>query len=208
MTKRQLSELIQRSMAGGTPSDDSEPKIDEIALWIGPGIAYAAKISYSDSVNTDGIEFVADSFYATYKNLSLTKDEDTGWYQATLPAKPYGLSPGYDITEVYVQGSKKLSQSLVRVNRKQVPFFSRLPVPPNRLFYWVEEDKINVKSFAVLDGESLRVTMASPAGTSGMDSQLNCPEEMIPGVVDFVKKQFLPLINLPKDNSNDGLNVR
>lgn len=207
MTNRMLCELIQRTLAGGTASDDFEPKIEEIFRWLGPGIAYAAKVAYSDSVNIDGIEFVGDAFYTTFKNLALTKDEDTGWYTTTLPATPYGLSIGHDITNVALQGVGKVGLPALRVSQTQRAFFERLPMPENRLFYWVEGDELSIKTFGVLDGDTVRVTMASTSSTS-LDGPAGCPEDYIPGIVDFIRKQYLPTLNLPKDLSNDGVNVR
>lgn len=207
MTNRQLAELIQRQIAGGTPSDDFEPKLEEIALWIPHGVAAAARVNYTDGVNVDGIEFVGDAFYTTIKNLALTLDEDTGWYQTTLPTLPYGLSTGYDITAMRVQGDRQVSDAAIRIPQRQVSFYDRMRLPPNKLFFWVEGKTVNVKSFAVLDGMAVRVTMATP-GTGGLDADMNCPDDYIPMVVDYVKKQLLTPQPQPPDLSNDGVNVK
>lgn len=204
MTQLQLCELIQRELAGGDVPIGFSPKIEEISLWLQPAIAAAAMKNYTDTAQID-IENVADAFYLTYKNLPLTRQSDTGDYVATAPAAPYALPFGFDITGGYVEGNGVLAK-MVRVNQRQIDVYKRLPKPPNETFYWMEGAKVYVTSFAILDGKSIRLRMASSAPVTGMNDQINCPSDLIPYVIEFVEKRFRQ--PMPEDLSNDGNNKR
>lgn len=206
MIRKEICELIQFRLAGGVPQDSFEPTLDEINKWLDHGAAAAAMKNYTDGVQIDGMEYVADAFYLTTKGIALTKDSDSGYWTATLPNAPIGIPRGYDITSLYLQGSGRYSNSLVRLNPQQIDYYRSLPKPKNFIFYWPENDTLYIDSFADLTNEKAVVRMAGSAGKRLLTDKFLCPDDYIPFVVEYVFKQFLPKTNVPKDNLNDSVN--
>lgn len=202
MTLRAYCELILRRLANGDVSDDFPIKIEEVVQWVGQGVAMAAMKNYTDNANID-VEYVSDSFYTTYKNLSLTKDSQTGFFNTTVPAAPYGIPKGYDVSGVNIEGDGMLSNGLVRVNIQQLDYYLKLSLPPKAIFYWFEGSVLNLFStWAILDGIKVRVRMAS--GGVSLDSELNIPADYMGYVSEFVFGKLMPTLNIPQDNVNDG----
>lgn len=206
-TRRQLCELVIRNLAGGDPSDDFPVKPEEVNLWMEHAIAAAAKVNYTEGVNLDGIEFVADAFYTSFRNLELLYDELTDSYYTELPSMPYGLPRGYDISSLQIQGNKQLSKTGVRVNPQQLSYYKELPMPPNMFYFWTEKKRLWCYSFTPLQDSFVYVRMASAADTSGdLDSELALPSDFLPYVTDYLEKKLRPMIALPADITNDGIN--
>lgn len=122
MTRRVLIEQIRRMLYGGVPTDDANITEKEINLYINEALAYMAKINYTDSIKLDGIESIADSFYLTFKNLAITKDNDTGYYSLDLPQVPLGLSRGYGISTVTFPTSTGLAKSPIPISVRELDY--------------------------------------------------------------------------------------
>jgi len=120
MTRKVLIEQIRRIYYGGVPNDDATLSEKEVNTYISEAIAYIAKINYTDAIKLDGIESVADSFYATFKNLAITKDNDTGYYSLDLPQVPLGLSRGYGISTVTFPTSTGLAKSPIPISVREL----------------------------------------------------------------------------------------
>lgn len=202
MTNKQLAELIQRRLAGGDVPAGFSPKIEELVLWIKPSIAAAAMKNYSDTAAVD-VENVGDAFYITYKNIALTKDESSGLYEGSVPAAAYALPFGFDVRTGYLEGSGKLAP-MVRVNARHIDTFRKIAMPLNSVFYWFEGSKVMVFSEVPLTGKSVRFSMASNGG--GLNDTVNCPDDYINYVIDYVERKFIN--PMPEDLSNDGNNKR
>jgi hypothetical protein len=205
-TRRYIAELIQMSLAGGVPSPDFQPSLDEINGQLDFAVAHAAKIQYNESAQMD-TEFVSDAFYYNFKNLALTKEADTGYWKTTMPASPIGLPRGYDITSVHIQGTGGYSKALVRLTPQQIAYYRELPVPKNRIFFFTQGAELFLVSDFDLGGESAMVRMAAPAGKRALTDQLMCPEDMIKFVIEYLEAKYLQKSGKPTDKSNDGQTV-
>jgi hypothetical protein len=203
--RREICEQIQRRLAGGTPSSDFEPTLSEINSWLDAAVAKCATISYNQSAQVE-YEYVADSFYATYKNIALSKDNDSGYFKGALPQAVIGLVRGYDISEAMIMGTGQYSKPLVRVSPIQLSIYEDLPKPKDEIFYWTEGSDIYVRSSFSIAGKKLVVRMAGSAGKRGLDDELLCPADMIDLVINYVRTQFAQPI--PQDRSADGLNQK
>lgn len=204
MTRRAYCELILRRLANGDVSDDFPIKIEEVSQWIEQGVAVAAMKNYTDNANIE-IEYVSDSFYTTFKNLSLTKDSETGFFNTTVPAAPYGIPKGYDVASVNIEGQGILSNGLIRVNIQQLDYYLKLSLPPKAIFYWFEGKVLNLFStWAILDGFKVRVRMASGGDSTDLSAELNIPSDYMGFVSDFVFQKLMPTLNIQQDNVNDG----
>ena len=190
MTRRQLCELIQRRLAGGDVPVGFSPKIEAISLWLEPAVAAAAMKSYGEGASID-IENVGDAFYMTFKDLTLSLDASTGEFYTTVPASPYGIPFGYDVT---------------RAHQRQVSVYKHIPKPVNASVFWFEGAQMRVESEQVLTGKKVLVRMASMGTSANMDSAIQCPSDQLPYVIEFVERKFMQ--PMPEDLSNDGNNKR
>lgn len=205
MTRKQLCELIQRRLAGGNVPDDFSPKIEEINYWIEHGVAYSAMKNYTDNVNAADIEFVSDAFYTTFYDISLSEVQKTKELVGTIPSIPYGLPRGHDIISASVSNGSGERIEMMRLTLSQASYFKKFKYPSNSVFYWVEGNKIYVTSKYILTDYLVIIKMASSVGDAGLDSELNCPPDLIMTVVDYVTRQFVQPVQ--KDLSNDGVQV-
>jgi len=204
MTRRVLIEQIRRMLYGSIPTDDANITEKEINLYINEAIAYMAKVNYTDAIKLDGIETIADSFYATFKNLSITKDNDTGYYSLDLPQVPLGLSRGYGISTVTFPTSTGLAKSPIPVSPRELDYMDNLKQPPSKIFYWVEGKKLWFKSYTNLVGRFAIVRMVSTE-TSDLDAEINVPQEYITDIINLVMNQLRPRKATPQDSTNDAL---
>ncbi len=204
MTRKVIIEQIRRIFYGGVPNDDASLSEKEVNYHLNEAIAYIAKVNYTDAIKLDGIENVADSFYATFKNLAITKDNDTGYYSLDLPQVPLGLSRGYGISTVTFPTSTGLAKSPIPISVRELDYMDNLKQPPSKIFYWVEGKKLWFKSWTNLVGKFAIVRMVSTE-TTDMDAELNVPQEYISDIIDLVINKLKIRKSIPEDNVNDGV---
>ena len=204
MTRKVLIEQIRRIFYGGVPNDDATLSEKEVNTYINEAIAYMAKVNYTDAVKLDGIETVADAFYATFKNLSITKDNDTGYYSLDLPQVPLGLSRGYGISTVTFPTSTGLAKSPIPISPRELDYIDQLKQPPSKIFYWAEGKKLWFKSYTNLVGKYAIVRMVSTENAD-MDTEVNVPQEYITDIINMVVNQLKIRKGTPEDSVNDGV---
>jgi len=204
MTRKVIIEQIRRIFYGGVPNDDASLSEKEVNYHLNEAIAYIAKVNYTDAIKLDGIENVADSFYATFKNLAITKDNDTGYYSLDLPQVPLGLSRGYGISTVTFPTSTGLAKSPIPISVRELDYMDNLKQPPSKIFYWAEGKKLWFKSYTNLVGKFAIVRMVSTE-TTDMDAELNVPQEYISDIIDLVINKLKIRKGTPEDNVNDGV---
>jgi len=204
MTRRALIEQVRRLYYGGTPSDDANLTENEVNLYINQAIAYVAKVNYTDAIKLDGVETVSDAFYATFKNLAITKDNDTGYYSTTLPHPPLGLSRGYGISTVTFPVVTGLAKAPTPISPRELEFIDQVKTPPSKVFYWAEGNKLWFKSYQNLVGKFAIVRMVS-AENSDLTSELNVPAEYISDMINWILNQLKVRKGMPEDTTNDGL---
>jgi hypothetical protein len=205
MTRRTLIEQIRRLYYGGTPSDDATLTENEVNIYINQAIAYVAKVNYTDAIKLDGVETVSDAFYATFKNLAITKDNDTGYYSTTLPHPPLGLSRGYGISTVtfpVINGA--LAKAPTPISPRELEFIDQVKSPPSKVFYWAEGNKLWFKSYQNLVGKFAIVRMVSAENTD-LTSELNVPVEYVSDMINWILNQLKVRKGMPEDTTNDGL---
>lgn len=204
MTRRVIIEQIRRIFYGGVPNDDASLSEKEVNLLLNEAIAYMAKVNYTDAIKLDGIETVADSFYATFKNLAITKDNDTGYYSLDLPQVPLGLSRGYGISTVTFPTSTGLAKSPIPISVRELEYMDNLKQPPSKIFYWAEGKKLWFKSWTNLVGKFAIVRMVSTE-TTDLDAEINVPQEYVSDIIDLVLNKLKIRKGTPEDNVNDGV---
>ena len=199
-----LAERIQRVIYNGLPPDDATITIPVINLWINDGLAAAAKKNYAESLQIDGVAYINNSFYTTYKNLAITPDE-SGLWKFSLPQIPLGLGKNEGISTVQFKANGKVSFSAAPLSENQIGYVDSLKKVPNKVFYWNEGQTVYVRSGILLNGYTATVRMVSGGNSSDLDSVINLPDDYIADVVGYVVKILMTERSQPLDVTNDGL---
>ena len=90
MTRRTYIELIRRQIYNSFPADDATITVGLVNKWLDLGIAAAAQKNYTDNQKIEGISYINNSFYTTFKNLSISNDGNGIW-KVTLPQIPFRI---------------------------------------------------------------------------------------------------------------------
>lgn len=207
MTRKVIIEQIRRQYYGGVPSDDANLSENEVNMYLSQAIAYIAKVNYTDSIKLDGIENISDAFYATFKGISISKDNDTGYYYCTLPHPPLGLSRGYGISTVTFPVSTGLAKAPIPISPREVDYITEIKTPPSKIFYWAEGTLLYFKSYINLTDKFAIVRMVS-AESNNLDAVLNVPEEYMSDIINYVINQLKFRKSIPEDITNDGIDLK
>lgn len=198
MTRAELIAQIRRMYYGDIPAEEANLREREVNMYINQAIAMVAKENYVDYIKMDGVENVDDAFYTTFKNFSISKDNDTGYYYTTLPHPPLGLSRGYGIADVTFPVSTGLAKNPIPISPRELEYVDMVKTPPSKIFFWCEGDKLYFKSYINLIGKSPIVRMISNEN-SDLTAELNVPAEYIPNMINWILSQ----LNVRKQMSGD-----
>jgi hypothetical protein len=208
MTRKYLIQRCLEQVYGGKPTADRAISDNLVNSYINDGIAIAAKAHWKENIQIEGIGFLNNSFYTTFKGLALTEDSGgTGYWKCTLPQIPYGLGRTEGIKSVKIKdGASPLSKTAILLNADQWEYSDSLP-RPNGIFAKNEGTTLYFKTEGVnilFYQNTATVTMASGGDSTDLTSTLNVPDEWIGTIQQYVIGQLMAEKNQRKDTSNDG----
>jgi len=203
ISRYELAERIQRVIYNGLPTDDATITIPVINLWINDGLAAAAKKNYAESLQIEGVAYINNSFYTTYKGLAITPDEQGVW-KFSLPQIPLGLGRSEGISTVQFKGDGKVSFTAIPLSQNQVGYADTLRAVPNKIFYWNEGETVYLKSALQMNQYTATVRMVSGGNSTNLDSVLNIPDDYVADVIGYVVKLLMTERSQPLDLTNDG----
>lgn len=207
MLRSQLIEQILRQVYGGYVQEDSSITPMLVNQYIDQGVAVAAKTNYTDNLKLEGISFVNNSFYTTFKNLVPVRDERDLW-KITLPQIPVGIGYSEGISTLqFKDDSGVISLPCIPLTQNQKTYFQTMPHIPQRVLFYSEGGNVFVISSLVLSNYTASVTMISGGLSSSLNSTLNVPPDYIPVVVQYVQQQLLLMKQRPQDLANDGTDL-
>lgn len=203
ISRYELAERIQRVIYNGLPTDDATITIPVINLWINDALAATAKKNYAESLQIEGIAYINNSFYTTYKGIAITQDEE-GLWKFSLPQIPLGLGRNEGISTVQFKREGKVSLTAIPLSQNQVGYVDTLKVIPNKTFYWNEGQTVYVKSLLLMNLYTATVRMISGGNSSDLDSVINIPDDYVADVIGYVVKFLMTERSQPLDLTNDG----
>jgi len=206
MTRYQLIERILRQIYNGQPSDDSNITFGLVNQWLNDAIGVAAKKNYTDNIQIDGVSYINNSFYTTFKNLDIYAETvDNVTYRVDLPSIPVALGRNEGVATLQFVGDKKTSQTAIPLSMNQVAYQEQLRPIQNKIAYWIEGKNIYVKSSIPLTSYKATLRMVSGGDSTDLDSTLIIPDDYMPIVIDYIKNQLVFEKSRPIDQSNDGV---
>ena len=204
MVRRVFIEMLRRDIYGGQPSADANITVNLVNLWLNQGVAIAARKNWQDNAQFEGIAYTNGSFYTTYKNLAVTKDEQF-LYKTALPQLPLGIGNDEGISSVVLTDSVQNSYPIIWVNKNQQSFMRGMRTPQNKLMGYSEGGSVFFMSTMPLTEFTAKATMISGGDSSNLDSTLNIPDDYLPIAQEYVYKRALAQKQMPIDAANDGL---
>jgi hypothetical protein len=206
MTRYQLIERVLRQIYNGQPSDDSNITFGLVNQWLNDAIGAAAKKNYTDNIQIDGVSYINNSFYTTFKNLDIYAETvDNVTYRVDLPSIPVALGRNEGVATLQFVGDKKTSQTAIPLSMNQVAYQEQLRPIQNKIAYWIEGKNIYVKSSIPLTSYKATLRMVSGGDSTDLDSTLIIPDDYMPIVIDYIKNQLVFEKSRPIDQSNDGV---
>lgn len=204
MTRQHLIEQLKRQVYGGFPTDDSTLTDNLINQWITQGVGIAAKKNYTDNYQIEGIGFVNNSFYTTFKSLAIVEDEQF-LYKFVLPQLPLGIGATDGISRVLFKDSDgNVSLPGVVLNENQVGIVRQMRNIPNKILCYPEGGFCYAITPIVLSVYTAMVTMVSGGDSTNLSSTLNIPDDYIPTITTYVFQQLSIERMMPVDASNNG----
>jgi hypothetical protein len=204
MTREVFIERALRQIYGAMPTDDSQITINLVNKWLEDAVAVAAQKNYVDSIKLDGIAYVNDSFYTTYKELPVTQDAQFLW-KISLPQIPVGIGNNEGISQIQFKNSDgEISLPCVPLNTNQRTIFRTMRPILGRVLTYYEGDNAYVISTILLNGYTANISMISGGDSTNLNSTLNCPPDYFPIMVEYIKGQLAFERAQIQDTSNDG----
>jgi hypothetical protein len=206
MTRNIFIERILRQIYNGQPSDDSSITYSLVNQWLNDAIGLAAKKNYTDGIQMDGIAYVNNSFYTTFKDLTVELGNiDNVTYSIDLPQIPVALGKNEGIATLQFVKDKLASQTAIPLSMNQVAYIDNLRPIQNKILYWTEGKNIYAKSLIPLTSYTANVRMVSGGDSTDLNSTLIVPDDYVPMIVEYIKGQLAFERSRPIDTSNDGV---
>lgn len=206
MTRQQLIEQILRDVYGGQPTDDAAITPNLVNQLINQGIGVAAKQNYKEALQLDNIGYVNNSFYITFKGLSVTQDENFLW-KVELPQIPIAIGQNEGVSNLILKDptDKTVGINLIPLTMNQRAYASSMKTIPFSTLYYIEGKYAYILSSLTLSTYKASVTMISGGDSTNLSSTLNVPDDYIPIIVGFVMQALLNQRKMPQDQTNDGV---
>jgi hypothetical protein len=198
-------EAVRRQIHSGFPSDDSDITINLVNTYIEPAIGIAAKACYDGNLQVDGVGYVSNGFYTTFKNLSITSEGNFLW-KTELPEIPQGLGAVDGISRFVIKddSSPQTSYPVLLLSENQVSIQKGMRAIPNKLIGYPEGKYLYIQSTLILSVFTGQVTMISGGDKTDLDSELNVPPTYLPVMQKWILEQLMIEKMTPKDVTNDG----
>jgi hypothetical protein len=204
LVRRFYIERVLRQVFGGYNRDDSEVTVNLVNTWLQDAIAVAAKQCYKESFAIDGVGYVNNSFYTTFKGIAVTKDENFLW-KITLPQIPFGIGTNEGVSTLQFKDSDdKVSLPIVWLSESQKGYYQFMRPIPGKVLAYPQGEFIYVISTIILSAYTATVSMVSGGDSTNLNSTLNVPADYFPIMDEFLKQQILAERTVPADTTNDG----
>jgi len=203
-TRYTFIERVSRAVYGEQPTDDSNITFNLINQWLNEGIGLAVAKDWRDNSQIDGVAYVNNAFYTTFKDLTISYSEKFIYY-IVLPQIPIGLGRNEGVgTLQLVDADGKVYDECIPMSENQVGYFKHIKNPPNKTLYYPEGIYLYLVSPLQLTDYTGKVRMISGGDATDLDSILNVPDDYLPMVTDYCISKLRIERAQPKDAVDDG----
>jgi len=205
MTRRTYIERVRRLIYGAQPPSEANITVGLVSNYLNDAVAYAAKTNYTDNLKLEGIAFVNNSFYTTYKSLTVTQDEQFLW-KITLPQIPIGIGTNDGVSTLIFKDSDstQLSYPIIWLSEAQLSFQRSMRPIPNKLLGYPQGEFVYVISTLLLSAYTAQITMISGGLSTDLDSTLTVPPDSFPVMNEYLLRILMTQKNQVQNLENDG----
>lgn len=204
-TRRELIERIRRLVYNDFPSSEATITVGLVNSYLNDALAFAAKQNYRENYQLEAVAFVNNSFYSTFKNLTVSNDAQF-LYKITLPQVPVGIGANEGLSTLQFKDneSNQISPSVIWLTENQKGYFDSMRAIPNKLLGYYQGNIAYIKSTLMLSDYTATVSMVSGGLSNDLDGTLNVPGDYIPMMQEYIVKQLILERMQPVDKNNDG----
>jgi hypothetical protein len=204
LTRRAVIERIRRLVYGEQPQDDASITDNLVNNYLNDAIGLVAKNNYVESIKLDGIAYVNNAFYTSFKGISIVQDSPNV-YTFQLPEYPVGVGDNEGVASVILKDANgNLSFDLVPLTISQVSYTRSIRPIQNKICYWYENSQVFISTSVPLFNYTANVRMISGGDSSNLDSKLNIPPDYLQTIIEYAAKYLTIERNTPQDLTNDG----
>jgi len=185
MTRNIFIERLRRQVYGSFPVDEADITDELINQWVNDGIGLAAKKNYTDNLQLEGVAFLNNSFYTTFKGLAITRDEQFLW-------------------KLVKDSENNISFPVIVLSENQIGLQRSMRPIPNKVLGYPESVYFYFITPIIMSEYSAMITMVSGGDSTDLNSSLNVPDDYIPVIVQYVQQQLMIERQQPVDAANDG----
>lgn len=196
-------ERVRREIYGEQPSNDAAITIGLVNNLINEAVAVAAQKNYEKNQQIEGIGFVNNSFYTTFKGLAITEDERF-LYKLTLPDIPVGIGKNDGISSLRLSDGSNVSFDCIPLSQSQKAYARSMRPIPNKTLYYPEGNKAFIISTLILTQYTGTVTMISAGLSTDLSSEITVPPDFYPLMESYIKSILMAERSVAKDVTNDG----
>lgn len=188
----------------GYVNKDNPITLQELMISCKQELGVAVKNSWFQGRN-DGVNEVNGAFIYSFKNVAISKDEDTGLFYSELPSSYIDLphEMGFNL----ISFMKSQDKPFVRLASGQIGLFSGLKSAgmANHKQYWVENDKVFYNDIETIEAESkVLIKLAVALDAFDDDYNLNIPPDIASVVIAAVVQRYGVEKQIPKDDTNNS----
>lgn len=206
-TRYAFIERVLRATYGEQPGDDSNITANLVNKWLGDAIGLAAKQNYKESIQIDGLTYVNNSFYTTFRGLPIIQYEDFV-FQLTLPQLPFGIGRNEGIgTLQFVDSNGVVSDPAIPLSENQVGYFGNMRTIPNKTLYYPEGQFVYMISELQLFNYTGKIRMISGGDETNLNSILNVPDDYYPVMIKYCTDMLRQERAQPKALTNSGVDI-
>lgn len=208
MTRRAFIERFLIQIYGGLPSDDAEITYDIINAWLPDAIASAAKQSYKEAIQLDGVGYVNNGFYTTFSGLAISSDStDNLCWKFDLPEIPPGIGENLGLSDVRFYREGFTSFPAIPLTINQWGYFDSMRPIANKIMVMQEGKTVRAKTPLILSDYTATIKMISGGDSNDLDSSLNVPPDYHPLMQEYLKLQLGFEKAQRQDITNDGVDM-
>ena len=198
---------VKRRLFNGYPSIAENVSDREIQLYFYEAAGQVMVRMSEKGMAMDGVRSIPEGFITTYKFTTFTKNDDTNYYQITLPQQPIGLPLGYSIIDPYFASKGVKSIPLFALDAHQRGYNHFMPTPNIGVAYFVENSTLYLDTKNISpNGQTLYVPMLSTRSATGLDSDIiNVPDDAMAMIFDIVINKLTARLQVATDDVNDGV---
>lgn len=208
MTREIYIERALRQIYGDYIPQDSSITVNLVNTYLNDAVAVAAKQCYKEAIQMEAVGYVNNSFYSTFKNISVSKDENFLW-RVTLPQIPVGIGKDEGVASLKFKSSDgKISLDCIPLSMNERGFYQGQRRIPNKTLYYSEGVYLYAISTILLTEYTATVTMISGGDSTDLTSIINVPDDYFPVIVEYIKAQLGFERAQAKDQANDGTDTK